>query len=48
MNFIADLSAQKKPQLPEMIIFKHMISKLQEESDFMPLGEVSNPVIKVI
>ena len=44
---MANLNAEKKPQVPEMFIFKHMIPKLEEDSDFMPLGEVSAPLIKV-
>lgn len=48
LKFVAGLGAEKKPPVPEMFIFEHMIPKLEEVSDFMPLGEVSAPLIKVI
>jgi len=46
LKFISTLSAEKKPQVSEMFIFNHMVPKLEQDSDFMPLGEVSTPLIK--
>ena len=47
LQHIADLSEGKNLQQPDMFVFKHMLSKLKEDSEFTPLGDISNPIIKV-